>query len=49
MKTKLKMTINNKEVDFIKGETIYQVAKKAGLFIPTLCYMEGYKPSGAWE
>ncbi|OQA80638.1 MAG: NADP-reducing hydrogenase subunit HndC [bacterium ADurb.Bin243] len=47
MKTKLKMTINNKEVDFIKGETIYQVAKKAGLFIPTLCYMEGYKPSGA--
>lgn len=44
---KLKMKINNKEVEFTKGDTIYEVAKKAGFFIPTLCYMEGFKPSGA--
>lgn len=47
MKEVLKMKINQIEVAFSKGETIYQVAKKAGFFIPTLCYMEEFKPSGA--
>jgi NADH-quinone oxidoreductase subunit G/NADP-reducing hydrogenase subunit HndD len=41
------MKINDKEVEFKKGETIYEIAKKAGFFIPTLCYMEGFKASGS--
>jgi len=43
----LKIKINNKEVTFKAGETLFQVAKKAGYFIPTMCHMEGCKPTGA--
>lgn len=33
----MKAWINNKEVEFEAGESILQAAKKAGIFIPTLC------------
>ena len=33
----MKAWINNQEVEFTEGESILQVAKKAGIFIPTLC------------
>lgn len=41
------MKINDREIEFSKGETIYEIATRAGYSIPTLCYMEGYKPTGA--
>ncbi len=36
---KIKITIDNKEVEVQKGITIYQAAKDNGIDIPTLCYM----------
>jgi NADP-reducing hydrogenase subunit HndD len=36
---KIKITIDNKEVEVCKGVTIYQAAKDNGIDIPTLCYM----------
>lgn len=36
---KVKLTIDNKEVEVPKGTTIYKAAKKIGIDIPVLCYM----------
>jgi NADP-reducing hydrogenase subunit HndD len=36
---KVKLTIDNKEVEVPKGTTIYKAAKELGIDIPTLCYM----------
>ncbi len=36
----IKLTIDNKEVEVPKGMTIQKAAKKLGIDIPTLCYME---------
>ncbi len=33
-----KIMINNKEFEFKEGETIFQVARENGIFIPTYCY-----------
>ena len=33
----MKATINGKELDFEPNETILDVARKNGVFIPTLC------------
>jgi NADH dehydrogenase/NADH:ubiquinone oxidoreductase subunit G len=33
-----KIKINGKEFEFKDGETIYEVAKRNGIFIPTYCY-----------
>ena len=41
-----KIFIDNKEIEFIKGETILEAANKAGIYIPTLCYIEGLEPYG---
>ena len=35
----IKLTIDNKQVEVEKGATIYQAAKKLGVEIPILCYM----------
>lgn len=43
----MKIEINNKPYEVEAGQTIYAAAKKAGITIPTLCYMEGMAPSGA--
>ena len=33
----MKAWINNREIEFTEGETILEAAKRAGIFIPTLC------------
>ncbi|MFO7939824.1 MAG: NADH-dependent [FeFe] hydrogenase, group A6 [Bacteroidales bacterium] len=35
----VKLTIDNRPVEIEKGKTIYQAAKKLGIDIPVLCYM----------
>jgi formate dehydrogenase (NADP+) alpha subunit len=46
MSKKLTITIDGKEYEFNKGDTILDVAKKAGIYIPTLCIVDGLKPFG---
>jgi len=41
------VTIDGIEVKVPKGSTVLDAAKAAGIYIPTLCYMEGHKPLGA--
>ncbi|MBD3230319.1 MAG: sulfide/dihydroorotate dehydrogenase-like FAD/NAD-binding protein [Candidatus Lokiarchaeota archaeon] len=41
------LTIDGKTMEFEDGDTILQVAKRAGIYIPTLCYIEGLSPYGA--
>ena len=41
------VTINEKTIEVPEGTTILEAAKKAGVNIPTLCYMEGLPPMGA--
>ena len=36
---KVKLTIDNKQVEVEKGTTIYKAAKQLGIDIPVLCYM----------
>lgn len=36
---KIKLTIDNKEIEVDRGTTIYKAAKSIGINIPTLCYM----------
>ena len=40
-----KININGKELAFTEGQTIFQVAKKAGVFIPSLCYHDKTGPA----
>ena len=42
----VKFTINDKEVCGEEGQYILDVAKKAGIEIPTLCHHEALKPAG---
>jgi predicted molibdopterin-dependent oxidoreductase YjgC len=39
--------INKKECSFKPGETIFQVAERNGIHIPSLCYIKGSSPTGA--
>jgi predicted molibdopterin-dependent oxidoreductase YjgC len=39
--------IDGQELSFTPGETILQVARQAGIDIPTLCYLKGASPTGA--
>ncbi|MDY7038447.1 MAG: molybdopterin-dependent oxidoreductase, partial [Thermodesulfobacteriota bacterium] len=41
------ITINGRELSFAPEETILDVAKKNGIFIPTLCHIKGARPTGA--
>jgi predicted molibdopterin-dependent oxidoreductase YjgC len=43
----MNITINGKIFEFKPGQTIYQVAKEHGIFIPVLCHNELVKPAGA--
>ncbi|MHA1146633.1 MAG: sulfide/dihydroorotate dehydrogenase-like FAD/NAD-binding protein [Promethearchaeota archaeon] len=45
-KSELKITIDGKEIFFKEGQTILEAAKAAGIYIPTLCYIEGLTPYG---
>lgn len=40
----VQFTINNQPVTALKGETILQAARKAGFYIPTMCYLEKTTP-----
>jgi NADH dehydrogenase/NADH:ubiquinone oxidoreductase subunit G len=44
---KIPIIIDGHLVEVDKGATIINAAKKAGVFIPTLCYHEALKPYGA--
>ncbi len=41
------ITVNNREIEAVKGETVLQALKRSGINIPTLCNMEGFTPTGA--
>jgi len=42
------VTIDGKTVELQTGQTILEVARAAGIYtIPTLCYMQGTKPTGS--
>jgi len=43
----IKVTIDGIEVSVPKGSTVLDAAKAAGVYVPTLCHMEGRKPLGA--
>jgi NADH dehydrogenase/NADH:ubiquinone oxidoreductase subunit G len=43
----LNLTINGRNLQAEEGQTVLQVAKEAGIDIPTLCYHEALEPFGA--
>lgn len=43
----IEFTINNQPVTALKGETILQAARKAGFYIPTMCYIEKTTPGAS--
>jgi len=43
----MKITIDDREIEAEKGQTILEVAQKAGIEIPTLCYNKALSPYGA--
>ena len=32
------ITINNKEIEVLEGETLIEVARRAGFRVPSMCY-----------
>ncbi len=44
---KIKITINNRQVETYEGKTILEVARENGIHIPTLCYLKDYTGTGA--
>jgi predicted molibdopterin-dependent oxidoreductase YjgC/NADH:ubiquinone oxidoreductase subunit E len=42
-----RMTIDGRQLTFTPGETILEVARRNGIFIPTLCHLKGASPTGA--
>ena len=43
----VKLSIDGKDVEVRKGTTILEAAKKAGIRIPTLCYLKDINEIGA--
>ena len=43
----INVTIDGIQVSVPKGSTVLDAAKAAGIYVPTLCHMEGHKPLGA--
>lgn len=41
------MTIDGKKCEFKPGQTVYEVAKENGIYIPVLCHHDQIKPVGA--
>jgi predicted molibdopterin-dependent oxidoreductase YjgC len=41
------ITINGIKYEFNPGETILEVARRNGVYIPTLCHLKGASPTGA--
>lgn len=46
MSNSIKITIDGKDIPAKEGQYIVEAAKAAGVYIPTLCNMEGLKPKG---
>ncbi len=42
----IELTINDKKVTAKKGETVLEVCRREGIYIPTLCYQENLTPYG---
>ncbi|MDD5711774.1 MAG: 2Fe-2S iron-sulfur cluster-binding protein, partial [Smithellaceae bacterium] len=47
METKIALTIDGKKVKALPGQTILEVAKENGIYIPTLCHYRGTTNVGA--
>lgn len=45
--SKIKITINNREVEAYEGQTVLEAAKNNGIHIPTLCYLKDVTRTGA--
>jgi len=43
----MKVTINGKVCEAAEGQTVLEVARANGFYIPTLCYLSGLTPTGA--
>ena len=43
----LRLLIDDKAVEVEEGSTLLQAARKLSLEIPTLCFLEGYRPSSS--
>jgi ferredoxin len=41
----MKLTIDHREVEVPPGATLLEAARRLGIDVPTLCYVEGYEPS----
>jgi len=41
------ITIDGRQLEFEAEETILEVARRNGIFIPTLCHIKGARPTGA--
>lgn len=41
------VTIDGRQLTFTPGETVLDVARRNGIFIPTLCHLKGASPTGA--
>jgi predicted molibdopterin-dependent oxidoreductase YjgC/NADH:ubiquinone oxidoreductase subunit E len=41
------ITIDGRELEFTAGETILEIARRNGIFIPTLCHIKGAQPTAA--
>lgn len=42
----IELTINDKKITAKKGETVLEVCRREGIYIPTLCYQENLTPYG---
>jgi len=47
MNNGINIEVNGKKLEAKEGETILSALKRSGINVPTLCHMEGLKPSGA--
>ncbi len=45
--SKIKIKINNREVEAYEGQTVLEAAKNNGIHIPTLCYLKDVTGTGA--
>ena len=43
----VELVIDDREVEAFEGETVLQAARRAGILIPALCYLEGLSEWGA--
>ncbi|MGD1147626.1 MAG: NADH-dependent [FeFe] hydrogenase, group A6 [Thermoanaerobaculaceae bacterium] len=43
----LKFEANGRQLEAIRGDTVLEALKRAGISVPTLCHVEGLTPTGA--